>query len=200
MKVELNDQGILSKKIAAKINDLSAAHKRICDFGFGNFLLMEAVAERDADCLYLGVDKNKLAVEIARNRIKELGKDDFFSVELADLFDFSRSGFDCCICSRLFHHFSLNEAKNALKSMAKAVGMNGRLIVTDSIRDYGNRADRNSYTPYFFVNEMSALLGATNITILPIRDARLNFNQMWFLCIDICADKATLELHTLQEE
>ena len=26
------------------------------------------------------------------------------------------------------------------------------------------------------------------------------FNQMWFLCMDICADKATFELHTLQEE
>lgn len=200
MKIDSNDHEILCKKIAAKINELSAAYKRVCDFGFGNFMLIETIASRNDDCLYLGIDKNKIAVEIARKRITELGKNDFFSVELADVFNFSRGGFDCCICSRLFHHFSLNEAKNVFQSMAKIVDMNGRLIIVDSIRDYNNRLDRNSYTPYFFVNEMSALLGAKNIIILPVRDARLNFNQMWFLCIDIHTDKATFELHTLQEE
>ena len=199
LNLDLNSYELLNKKIAAKISELSKGCGRLFDIGFGNCSLIEVISSSGRNCSYFGIDLESTTVELARAYISKHNIATLFSVEQVDILKFTGKSFDCCVCSRLFHHFSLLEAKAVLKSMTEIIDMNGRLIIADSIRDYRNRSDRNSYTPYFFLNEISALIGSENVEILPINDARLNLNQIWFLCVDIHAKMAKFSLHILNE-
>ena len=87
-------------------------------------------------------------------------------------------------------------AKNFLRKMIDIVDDNGRLILVDSIRDYSARADRFSYTPYFFVNEISNLTKA-ECRFVYCADAIINVNQIWFLTIDLSESQIIFGLETI---
>ena len=188
-----NDKYI-AKCIFEKVEGVS---RSICDFGFGNTLLAENLERSNFKGQYIGIDYDNEAVNNAQFK----GRGDNIRFVLGDMLEYDGSDFDCCICSRVFHHFNKKDAILAINKMVRTISTQGMLIVVDSLRDYGNRKDRFLYLPYFFMDNIieayKKINGKSQEVDIKSTENSASMNQYWLLACVINAEKISFSVDFL---
>ena len=78
--------------------------------------------------------------------------------------------------------------------MIETINYNGEIYLSDSIRDFNGRSNRYSYTPYFYLNEISKIIGCNNLKIEYSEDAMLNVGEIWIMKLTISNNNCVCNL------
>ena len=179
----------IAEVIAENINN----DAKICDVGFDNTFLIKKLKLKDKSFFYNGTDIFDDVVESASKYVKENGLKNCI-IEKVPFGAFDKKGFNVCVCVRLFHHFSKEDTLFFLKKMVDVIDCNGEIYLADSIRDFNGREDRFSYTPYFYLNEISKIVGEERFEIEYSEDTMLNVGEVWIMKLTILKGKCKCKL------
>lgn len=184
----------MTNQIMQSICDSISDTTVIVDVGFGNTILAETIFSQKNGCTYIGVDTNSETVELAAKAFAGNQNVRFFFGEINSLPSLKA---DIIIWSRVFHHIDLVQARNQFDCMRNILKDNGKIIIVDSIRDYCGRENRYSYTPIFFINEMSRAFEMERNRIVYSAMDNISVNQFWKLVITKGQEEFYTEIKTI---
>lgn len=194
----MKDKIEITQSIVDSICNSIKDNTTVLDIGFGNTMLFKNLIKKNNIKSYTGVDIDKCVVEKAMRDIHVEDKTNKVDFICGNIDGLSLLKSDVIICSRLFHHLPIDVARQYLDILSNALYENGRLIIVDSIRDFSNRDDRYSYTPIFFINEISRILGEHGRIIYSPDDC-IAVNQFWKLIILLEKNCFSFEISTIGE-
>ncbi len=105
--------------------------ERLLDVGCGTGVLLATLSAAVPDAKLSGVDPSREMLEVARGR---LGEAVLLTQSHAESLPFSDRAFDVVVSTNAFHYF--RNPLGALEGMARVLGPNGRLVITDWCDDY----------------------------------------------------------------
>ena len=184
----------LQKYLAEVVSGKIKNNAKICDVGFDNVFFMQKLIDKNIKFNYYGTDIFDETVEPAKeyiNKHKLLN----CVVEKLPFQQLTRNDFNVCTCFRLFHHFDKNLTIEFLEKMLKTINYTGVIYLSDSIRDFNNRKDRYSYTPYFYLNEITKLAKKRSIKVKHSENAELNVGELWIMEIKLTKDSCEFALY-----
>lgn len=184
----------MTNRIMDSICDSISDNTAIVDVGFGNTILAETIFSQKKGCTYIGVDTNSKTVEAATKEYADNQQARFFLGEIDSLPSLKA---DIIVWSRIFHHLDLAQARKQFDSMRNILKDNGKIIIVDSIRDYCGRENRYSYTPIFFINEMSRAFETERNRIVYSDRNNISVNQFWKLVITKGQEEFYTEIKTI---
>lgn len=188
-----NTEDEIKESIAEVISQNIKNKALICDVGFDNVYLIKKLNSKNKQFFYHGIDIFDEVVDIAQKYIKEQNLNNCL-IDKIPFGQFDKKDFNVCICVRLFHHFSKEDTVFFLKKMIETINYNGEIYLSDSIRDFNGRSNRYSYTPYFYLNEISKIIGCNNLKLEYSEDAMLNVGEIWIMKLTISNNNCVCKL------
>ena len=194
----MKDEIEITQSIVDSICNSIKDNTSVIDIGFGNTMLLKNLIKKNNIKSYTGVDIDKCVVEKAMRDMHIEYKTNKFDFICGNIDELSLQKSDAIVCSRLFHHLPVDVARQYIDILSNTLYDNGQLIIVDSIRDFSNRDGHYSYTPIFFINEISRLLGEYGRIIYSSNDG-IAVNQFWKLIISLEKDCFSFEISTIGE-
>lgn len=108
-----------------------APKMRVLDLGCGTGSLAFAVKREQATAEVIGIDPDRRALEIARDKARGARSDVTFQRGSADGLPYADASFDRVLSSLALHHMSQQTKRAALRECARVLGVGGELHVAD---------------------------------------------------------------------
>jgi len=140
------------------------AGMRILDIGCGSGLLMVELAKAFPNCIFVGVDVDKFAVEDAHRRIKENSVEDRVCAQLIDAVSIDYDGeFDLVNLAVTLHEINPKIRDRSMANCFRALKDSGQIVILERIirKDWRISESQNTHTS-FWSSSLNSLLAANS--------------------------------------